>query len=256
MSITYNYIDKVTNREINTSNIILSTDSGIVEVSNADSMRFTPLEQIEMKPVRSNGAYELRDKPTLPTRPDLTAFTPTSTEGSTVRTAYYFGIDSIELSQNTPDKKSAYISPLINIGTSSYIELDAKRNRMSSIEFYIVDGATEAPILPVGDNVVQDEKLFWGLPTRFTVNGNEDIVIKKNGAVTTLNLNNVYDENFSAGVYTVTYTPAEQSHRYSPQNQQIRVKVIQRCENDATPAIIQSITIRKHGGDKIWSIKE
>ncbi len=255
MSITYTLTDVSTGREIKQDNIVVTSDTGVVELYGANSMRLTPAEQVESKPVYVDGAYEIQDKPKLPERPNLAEFTPKSSTGRTVRTAYYFGIDAIEVSSNEYERKSAYLSPYIEIGEASYIELEVKRNRPSRIEFYILDGSTENAILPLGDTIVQDEKLFWNLPTRFTINQNKSIVVKKNGIATTMTLDSLSAEAFGPNTFSVTYSPTEQSHRYVPKNSKIRIKVIQRCEDGEVPAVIQSMVIHKHGGEGIWNIK-
>ena len=255
MSITYTLTDASTGREIKQDNIIMASDAGVVELYGANSMRFTPVEQVESKPAYVDGAYEIQDKPKLPERPNLAEFTPKSSTGRTVRTAYYFGIDAIEASLSKYERKSAYLSPYIEIGSASYIELEVKQNRPGRIEFYILDGNTENAILPLGDATVQDEKLFWNLPTRFTINQNKPVVIKKNGIATTMTLDSIDSEDFGPNTFSISYSPTEQSHRYVPKNSKVRIKVIQRCEEDEVPAVIQSMVIHKHGGDGIWNIK-
>lgn len=255
MSITYTLTDKATGRKINSDNIVMTSSTGVVELYGSNSMRLTPSEQIENKPVYADGIYTAQDKPALPQRPDLSSFTPKSDTGRTVRTAYYFGIDKVEVSQCKYEKKSAYLSPYIDIGDASYIELEVDKNLMGRIEFYVVDGETESAILPLNDKVVQDEKLFWNLPTRFTIDQNQRIVIKKNNIVTTMTMDSLNSEDFGPNTFTITYTPAEQSHRYAPKNSKIRIKVIQRCDDDEVPAVIRNMVIHKHGGRKIWNIK-
>ena len=136
------------------------------------------------------------------------------------------------------------------MGHGDYVELDAPSS--SGIEYYIVDGTEETPILPVSLERVSGEKLFPGLPTRFDIDKNKPVKIYENGKDTSLGYNDISSIDFGEEKeYTIDYTPASllKAHRHALTGESIRVKIITRSN-----VTINSVTIIKHGGDTVWTM--
>lgn len=256
MSITYTYINKQDGHVIDEKSIVTAGKDGIVEAGLYDSMRFTPIEDIELEKKSASGGYSYEKKLKLPERPDLDPATPDKIDGSSrTRTAYYFGIDSIEAANQTVEETSAYLSPWIDIGPGSYIQLEVDVNQNSAVEYSIIEGEAETPILPVGISEILYEKLYWNLPTRFMIDQTKKVTILKNGVETTISRDMISAEEYGANSYAIRYTPASQSHNYTTKGNKIRVKVVQRCVDDMLPAVIRHMTIHRFGGDDVWNIK-
>ena len=148
------------------------------------------------------------------------------------------------------NKSSGFLSSEINMGHGDYVELDAPSS--PGIEYYIVDGTEEAPILPISSERVSGEKLFPGLPTRFDIDKNKPVKIYENGKDTSLGYNDISSIDFGKEKeYTIDYTPASllKAHRHALTGESIRVKIIARSN-----VTIDSVTIIKHGGDTVWTM--
>lgn len=161
------------------------------------------------------------------------------------RYVYHLGIDEAQFSNVLHDENSVCITPSIEtgfMGEDNYIALEAQFK--GNVEFYILDGTSEVPIMPIDQIEIQDEKIFFGLPTRFLVNGKADIIVKKNGAVVDLNYKDVISKRFlwnDNDQYSISYIPVPQYH-YKPNLNTIQIKAILRGVSS-----IQNITIRRYG---------
>lgn len=169
--------------------------------------------------------------------------------------SYHFGIDSINFSQVRIEQNMCFISDDIEIGyldEDEYIQLTSEFNtgENGSIEFYILDGSEAKSILPIGTEVVLDEKIFFGLRTRFSINNNEPITIKKNGVVVDVSLEQAINSNEDG--YTVSYSPLD-AHDLIVKNQVVKVKAILRTYNKNTEApFIKRLAIKKYGRNSLW----
>lgn len=170
---------------------------------------------------------------------------------------FSMGIRSITASNVIPKQNSGYITKEIEIGNVSYIELSVERsNTDTSVEFYIIDGQKEIPILPIEETKIKNEKIFYGQNTRFTPLSKNDVTIRLDGTeVSTLPLDELINSDTSAGKnYTVDYIPAGNPHKYSPQNTKIKIKMVERIIGNQLPSTIYSIVIKKYGADRTWNI--
>ena len=168
---------------------------------------------------------------------------------------YMFGIDSIEIKKVEQHSESAFISELIDIGTlkeDEYIQLNIEQfnDENCSVEYSILDGDVDVPIIPIGTKHIENEKIFMTLPLRFTQDESLYAVIKRNGVVVDISLE--YAKNQNDGIYSIDYTPSL-NYNYTPINSTIRVKaVIRRFGPVQTNPYISSIKVRKYGGDLLW----
>lgn len=254
--IVYQYRDKTSGRIINSDDIIADDNNGIVENIDGMSFRFIPRERLETEPVAANYGYDYIDAPNVPSNIDSSPYDKsTPNEKGKWLGEYYnyaFGIDKIRLGRTKPKNTCGFVSENIEIGSCDYLEVDVKTSGgNASVEVYVIDGTNETAILPVKEEKIVNEKLFHGLNTRFLPDKNKPIEIFKNGEKASFDYSNIPKDG---NVYTISYTPVIKSHRYSPKNKTVKIKVMQRYDlPNMLPATIESITLLKYGGTKIWN---
>ena len=176
---------------------------------------------------------------------------------------YQYGLNDIFIGRKKAADSGAFISPFIYIGSCSYISLIS--NIYPGVEFSIIDGKEEIPILLEDQDIIEEEKLFFGLMPRFSLLETTSFTVKKDGVVTSisdiknlelfLNSKTIVDgrstyDNLSN--YTITYKPVLTAQQYIPKNKEIQVKIIIR-KQEPIPVITKCI-IRKHGIGNIWPL--
>lgn len=169
---------------------------------------------------------------------------------------YMFGIDSIEIKNIIQEKDSCFISESINIGelkNGEYIQLHTEQVLLenSIIEYSLLDGDIEIDILPYGQDFVKNERLFAALPLRFMGHESETYVIKKDGMLSDISLDDAKLQVLSR--FSVDYFPNEK-YNYTAINSNIRVKaVVRNYSNTIDSSYIRNVKIRKYGGDTPWT---
>lgn len=259
--IYYQYKDKQTGRIIESDNIVADDDRGVIEHIDGASFRFIPKENLNKKPIAADYGYDKEAAPELKEAPDVSPYNKTKLNDTPKLLGEYydysFGINKIELKQTVAKKVSGFISSEVKTGNVDYIEISADvSSKNSSIEYYVIDGIKEIPILPVEDSIIFREKLFPDLNTRFLPNLNKNITVYKDGEISPLSFNDIKTLDFNRNEYSISYYPVKDPHRYIPENRQIKIKIIERCLKKEVPAIINSIVILKYGGDNIWNTLE
>jgi hypothetical protein len=169
--------------------------------------------------------------------------------------SYFFGVDKVKLSNRLIKQNCCFISQDISIGqleVGEFIQLDTEyiTGDQSSIEFYIIDGSMEKPIMPIVDTIISDEKVFYGLPSRFSIDESLKPEVKRNGMLVDLTFSQA--KQLNDALYTVSYKPVE-SYDYIALNSTIKVKVVMRLydKNNKVP-YISKMKIRKFGGNGLW----
>lgn len=179
------------------------------------------------------------------------------------RYRYSVGFDDIKLAKKSFKNIGGYLSRDIVLGTCGYFTLSCETYQ--GVEFYIIDGKTEIPILPVQQTTVEDEKLFFGLMPRFEISNPDNIVVKKNGVITdittleslrlflTANTGDIRNESSydTINLYTISYIPKESAHKYVPKSKSIKLKIISR-KGVGIPQIIKAVTLNKYGTSIDW----
>lgn len=174
---------------------------------------------------------------------------------------YNFGLDLFEINRIVLYEDNYFLSEPINIGvldSDEYLQLyvDDNTGQYSNIEYYIVDGDKDVPIIPIGLDYVSNERIFPETDLRFIVSDDiesyYDRIIKKDGIELSISLEEAklkYD-----GRYSVSYTPLIEN-TYTPLNSTVRVKAIIRTFGDTYDTIpyINYINIRKFGGNALWT---
>lgn len=170
--------------------------------------------------------------------------------------SYIFGIDSIKVQYVEQETDSCFVSQSINIGEikqNEYIQLHVKDNVKDAacIEYSLLDGDIEIPLAPAGTKIIKNEKLFSLLPLRFNEVRDSDIVIKKDGLLTDISLDDAKKQILSR--FSVDYVSAFKFN-YTPINSNLRVKVIiRKFSNQIDNSYVDLIKIRKYGGEALWT---
>lgn len=171
---------------------------------------------------------------------------------------YSFGIDKIDIKLVDQEDDCIFISETINIGTLSekeYIQFNVSdyQDENCCIEYSILDGDRDVPIIPIGVDHVENERIFAKLPLRFLQDESNAYVIKKNGLVVEISLDDAKTQLIDR--YTIDYFPKE-SFNYTPINNSIKVKaVIRKFGTTEKVPYVESIKIRKYGGELLWMEK-
>lgn len=168
---------------------------------------------------------------------------------------YLFGLDKISIQYVEPSNKSCFISKEIKIEElkeNEYLALTSDYScEKGSIEFYIIDGTNEIPILPEGETTVIEEKIFYKTATRFTVDDITSIKMYQDNIPSKVSLNEAI--NSTTEGYTATYIPKAATSITSTLNNTIKVKAIIRNYDSNYIPYIKSIQIKKYGGDTLWT---
>lgn len=174
---------------------------------------------------------------------------------------YNFGLDLFEINRVVLYEDNYFLSEPINIGIlndDEYLQLYVNDNigQYSDIEYYIVDGDKDIPIIPIGIDYISNEKIFPETDLRFMVSDDIesyfDKIIKKDGIELPISLEDAklkYN-----GRYCISYTPIIEN-TYTPLNSTVRIKAILRTFGDTYDTIpyINYINIRKFGGNALWT---
>ena len=252
MSNEYQYVDQATGKPINNG---IAINGGVIQpIDNSTAIRYIPGNRVNIKLKDTDGEYASVSYPPVVSHVDTYDYSLTSPSASKslgVYRRYRMGIREISVRQEAENKINGFISKEIDIGNCSYIELDVKSTGVNPVEYSIIEGLKETPIRPNHVKRIVDEKLFSGLPLRFESSG--AVTVKENGNVTTLNIDNKNTFDYDSSIYTASYTPTKDAYRYFSGSNKIKIKVIQRCELSTTPTTIQSISIVRYGGEKIWT---
>lgn len=169
---------------------------------------------------------------------------------------YMFGIDSIAIKYIEQEKDSCFISESINVGelnNDEYLQLITEEvlDENTTVEYSLLDGDIEIPILPYGQKIIKNEKLFAALPLRFSQDESEAYVIKKDGMVSDISLDDAKLQMLNR--FSVDYFP-EEKYNHTPINSNIRIKAIIRgYEKTINQSYIRNIKIRKYGGETLWT---
>lgn len=255
-------ISSRTLKKLNINNLT-SNGSGILTKDETALAKYSyvPIEETVYTP-EINSGYTPQNTPQIYSKIlNKKSFKPDLGNEGIIKNAimYDFGIDNLTVGYSTSHEVCGFISKKINIGTCSYIQLEVSTTEGdTALEYSIIDGASETPILPIGETKIVGEKLFQNLPTRFTVDKTQNISVKKDNEPTEITLDDI-EQNiiFDAdSVYTIDYTPKNISDKFFPSEKKIQVKIIHR-EYPFTirPKIIKSVVIKKFGGDAPWHIQ-
>lgn len=168
---------------------------------------------------------------------------------------YLFGIDNLQIQHVNIDAQNCFISKEVKIDelqVNEHLALDVEDSiERGSIEYNIIDGTDVIPILPENIKQVVDEKIFYKMPLRFNYDATKPILVKRNGDIVKMSLQEAINKNEKGVTYTVSYTPILNPIN-KLLNSKIKLKVIiRKYENDFN-SFVKSINIKKYGGGKLW----
>lgn len=249
----YNVVEYVLDRELASANNIWDDIKQFEHMLEFGGDTKVEVEALIKRTLRTKGGKEIESK------------TYKEAEGSVIKIVkyiYILGIDSITVNLMKLNKNCYFLSETIDtgrFGADDYLQITAVDNigEFSSIEYYIVDGNMEVPILPINEKYVYNERIFPENDLRFIVNTTYDsqgvMKIKKDGMAIDSTINNVIDQYDAT--YSVSYQPVNTVYSYTPINDSIRIKAIVRYYGDIVDTIpyIQAINIRKYGGNTLWT---
>ena len=134
------------------------------------------------------------------------------------RYLYEFTINDLIIKRGEPSKECGHISQDIQVPSGTILELSANfEENDGSIEFYITENGRDIPILPVEQDKIEQEKVFYAMPTRLPSGKDPDKY--KNS--------------------TIGYTP-EIGWRHTVFSSPINVKVIMRDYGEKTPVLYKA----------------
>lgn len=167
---------------------------------------------------------------------------------------YLFGLDKISIEYVDKSNKSCFVSKDIKIEelkNNEYIAIES--NYMceeGNVEFYIIDGTTEIPIMPESNKYINHEQIFYKIPTIFAVDNINEVKIFKDKVPVKTSLNEAI--NSTEEGYTISYKPKSATAISTLLNNTIKVKVIIRNYNNNYIPFIKSIKVKKYGGSALW----
>jgi hypothetical protein len=138
---------------------------------------------------------------------------------------YYFGIDDFTAQKRAYYSDSAFILENISVAKNTDVILVVEDNIPdgTSIEYSIIDGNNEYPIMPFGRKDVINEKSFEGFDTRFVPDS---------------------EINSSDSLFSVSYTVGDDAFFHYTYNESISVKIVFRILNGGDiPPVLKSLYI-------------
>lgn len=174
--------------------------------------------------------------------------------------SYIFGLDTFNFMKAEQDTTGYFISDYINIGQLSeteHIKLSVShvKDENTCIEYSILDGEKEIPIMPIDIEYIENEPIMTGMETRFVRDTKNTLneIIKKDGQVVNISFEDARTM-FDGGKYSISYTPYTITNYFTPMNKEIRIKAYIRTfgSNITTVPYIDLITIRKFGEEGLW----
>lgn len=180
--------------------------------------------------------------------------------------SYIFGLKSFEFINAVQQKSGYFISDYINIGQLTDVEhislyVSQHKDDNTCIEYSILDGEKEIPIIPLEHDFVENEPIYNNIETRFLRIENPNLetyvpdVIKKDGQIVDMTFEDAAGMN--DGQYSITYKPSNANNVASPINREVRVKIHIKTYEVNTKDIpyVDMITIRKYGEETLWTNK-
>lgn len=231
------YINLLTDDYIPNEAVVRADDDGLTYYENGCWKFLGKGEYIESTDGNRNAKSSVTLTTVTMTADEvLQANKETKTEAYQYYTSY-FGLNDFVTSNKSFAGTSGAVSSDIEVVPGEKLRLYADvacDTSKSSIEFSILEGAKETPILPDGQSIVENEKVFFMLPPRFT---GKDVVYSRNGSQIG---SKIADGAMADGAtYTVSYRPDANAYTVTPSSGKVRIKTIIRMydENAKAPEV-------------------
>lgn len=232
-----------TGKTISDESLALDLGQGIL-VKNKECVKYIPETDLKREKIAEADSYSNSEK--VPILGSHEAASSSYTE----KAVYKFGLENLEFLKVAYDKACAIISCPVDATGAEYITLEVTEGQKhnSTAEYYILNETmNETAILPVGQNRIDMEKLFYGLPTRFLIDGEKDKpVLYEDGKPSSKNYMTLEYDDYNEHEYCLSYYPyLEKAYRYVPDSGTVRVKIIIRnFQDNYSPVSIGDIKIR------------
>lgn len=274
------YTDINTKKLITSDNVVSYSDEGTVIRTSAGSesrlptYRLIPNTQMEQTtvtdttPYNSVTKYMFQDQTVDQSNLHDRTLNSEVVSNKQVKYKYLFCLDGVSIEHRSVTDAAGYVSAPFATVNGTYIEIEV--DTAQGVEYSVIDGEDEIPILPKNVTEIIDEKLFFGMMPRFTIMNPEDITVKRNGVLTGISTQHdlelfltVNTKNSQTGessynnndVYTVTYKPKESACRYFPKTNTLRIKVIQRVLLKQTPKTVGNVKVLQYNTPASWHLR-
>ena len=274
------YTDINTKRLITSDNVVSYSDEGTVirtsvgSESRLPTYRLIPNTQMEqttvtdVTPYNNVTKYMFQDQTVDQSNLHDRTLNSEVVSNKQVKYKYLFCLDGVSVEHRSVTDTAGYVSAPFLTADGTYIEIEV--DTAQGVEYSVIDGEDEIPILPKDITEIVDEKLFFGMMPRFTIMNPEDITVKCNGILTGITTQRdlelflkVNTENSQTGessynnndVYTVTYKPEESARRYFPKTNTLRIKVIQRVLLKQTPKTVGNVKVLQYNTPASWYLR-
>lgn len=230
------YIETNGGTSIDTDNIVYKDNDGILE-ETAKTWRYVPYSEIKEE---SN------------TIPDSTYGLLDDTDTTTKERAEYAYTVTMQGYQREEASVCGLVTKQIPLSNCRSLTLETEMEIPdgASIEFTILDGSNEIPILPKDIKKVVHERIFNGQDTRFQEDTSQSYTFYKNGT----EIFSIKDEDLSDSsvVYTVSYVPMN-AWKIVPSSTSIRLRIIMYPDLNGNMPKITSVTLYKQGSELAWT---
>ena len=248
------YINKSTNTMIDDAFLVFNDDNGIILNKN-NCWQLIPPNRVR-KENSYNEYFPEWERPVFRHRhmPEMTDYVEDSDAYVDI-IRQEFGFENFVICTRHPQEVSGLISKPIAVNEASYIQIEAacEGEAHGSVEFYIVDGTQEVPILPKDQKTVMNEKMFYGMDLRFRpdmLQGN--LLLYEDGVGCEKDYQNLTAADFADHQYRITYVVAGDNATYFPNNDTVRIKIVVR-QYDREPVSVQYCIIHKFGETVSWT---
>lgn len=243
------YINKNTNNIVDPNSIISYSEDDII-VNNSNCWQLIPHKDLEKQKIYTEYFPE-ENVPTKYERTEQYAF-------YTDNLQYHVGFADFVVCTRKPAESSGIVSKEISVDNVSYLTVTGDVIGDGSVEYWILDGANEIPLLPENSNTVYKEKLFCDLntetvTTRFPIDQVQGIkpVLYEDNIALNKDYKELQPEDFNNHIYYLTYTAAGNSQKYIPYTNKVRLKIIVRQYTNE-PVFVKHIMLHKYGGSVLW----
>lgn len=229
------YINKITGDYIQDNAVIKKSDSGLVYYENGC---WKYLSENEYADSNDTSSFEITEEYDDKGNVTVSGLIPANSYSSETLKyyTYYFGLNEAAFGLRTYAETSAIMTNTFDLTGARQLIMSAIEDAPegTSIEYSVVSGNTETPILPQETKRIIHEKYFFGLDTRFP--GIDKTYYKDYtqlpGEPKTMD---------QKSIYTVSYTP-KSGWIYTVKNRSAKIKVLLRMNKIAAHA--PSTTIR------------
>lgn len=240
------YINLLTDDYIPDESVVRADNDGLTYYENGSWKFLGKGEYTEARDGNSTGNSAVRLTTISNTEDEiLQANKETKTEAYQYYTSY-FGLNDFVTANKSFAPASGAVSDEISVEKDVPLHLYADVScdtSKASVEFSILDGTKEMPILPDDQMEVEHEKVFFMLPARFV---GKDFMYYRDGSPLGTKL---ADGAMSDGAtYTVSYKPDISSYEVTPTSDKVRVKTVIRVyDADARMPEVKNIRLGQEG---------